>query len=212
MGFVEMLWLVVWPLLFYDGVTVVLGCLWTDSGMLLVQTIAAAISAAILLFFFMGYKRANRIWAGTLLRCEGKWYLLVGVLGVGCCLIFNILIEMSGLKLLFPEYEKVSQELYAPPLGLQILAMGFLIPLVEELIFRGFMYGALRRAGSFGAGVLISSILFGMYHGSVVQGIYAGFFAVILAVSYEKSGSFMVPVLIHSISNLTSVLVESYHY
>jgi len=53
--------------------------------------------------------------------------------------------------------------------------------------------------------------LFGLYHGNVVQGMYAFVMAVMLAWVYEYSGQLLAPVLVHGISNLTSVVAERYH-
>lgn len=206
-----MIWDIIWPILCYDGLTAIVGSFWTEIGALGIQTVSALVTAAVLAAVWRYYGRTDRIWQGSILPARSFWYPLSLVLGVVCCLGLNGLVELSGLKQLFSDYTQVSEELFTSALWLQIVAMGAAIPLTEELIFRGFLYGTLRRYGTIPAAVVISSILFGLYHGNVVQGVYACLFSILLAITYEKSGALSVPVLIHGISNLTSVLVESYH-
>lgn len=234
----ELLWNVVWPLVLYDVVTVAAGMILSEiggaeAGVLLIQAVSAAVTAGILGIMFLRYCRLGRIWSGSKNRTWGhgscseraddsgrvqkfggrKFEALLtwGLLGISGCLFFNGIMELSGLKQMFSGYQQTAGELFAPPLGLQVLAMGCLIPLAEELIFRGFLYGSLRRTCSFGMAAVVSSLIFGIYHGSVVQGIYAGGLALILSAGYEFSGDFMAPVVIHAISNLTSVVFERYH-
>ena len=49
--------------------------------------------------------------------------------------------------------------------------------------------------------VMISALLFGLYHGNLVQGIYAFIMGCLLALVYEWTGSFVAPVLFHMIAN-----------
>lgn len=210
----EILWNTIWPVVLYDSITTVVGLVWNHEQVLAIQTVAAFVAAVILGIQFIRYKRMRRIWTGEAESVGDRW-ALQGiqsiVLGITSCLFLNHLIELSGLKQVFPGYQEVSGELFAPSLGLQILAMGILVPVVEELIFRGFIYGVLRKQCSFVMSAVVSAVLFGLYHGSVVQGLYAGVMAFVLAWSYEYSGWFLVPVTVHGISNLTAVLAEMYH-
>ncbi len=210
----ELLWTMVWPLVLYDGITAFVGVLWPGGDVLAIQAAAAFLAAAVLGIVFFQYKRSHRIWAGGKQKDgDDSWklWLTCILLGVTGCLFFNNMMEVSGLKNLFPGYQKTSQELFAPSLAFQILAMGVLVPVTEELVFRGFIYGALRKARSFAVAAAVSAVLFGLYHGSIVQGLYAGGLAVVLACSYEFSGRLLVPVAVHGISNLTAVVAERYH-
>lgn len=50
--------------------------------------------------------------------------------------------------------------------------VGLLGPVTEEIIFRGFIVGALKKYGKVFA-ICVSAILFGLLHGNLVQGIFA---------------------------------------
>lgn len=54
------------------------------------------------------------------------------------------------------------------PLGVTIalVTVGLVAPFIEELVFRGVVFGAVRRRLSMLPSVLAVSVLFGLYHGS----------------------------------------------
>ena len=80
-------------------------------------------------------------------------------------------------------------------------------PVQEELIFRGYLYGLARRHLGVGAGLVVSSALFAGIHLHLPS--FAGLFmlAVCLALAYEWTGSILVPMAMHALFNLLSVLV-----
>ena len=81
-------------------------------------------------------------------------------------------------------------------------------PLVEEVLFRGLIFGYLRRAGAcFAVANLIQAVLFGIFHMNLVQGIYAavlGFLLGYLAWRYE---SLLVPMALHALFNFFGTVV-----
>lgn len=138
-----------------------------------------------------------------------RWELFVCsvVSGIGACLFFNSLMGLLPL----PEegYRQVSQVLYRPAFFVQILCMGLLIPAAEELVFRGLGYGRMRKELSFWPAVLLSSLCFGLYHGNLAQGFYAGILGIFLAVFYEIGHSLWPCWLFHSAANTVSVVLSS---
>lgn len=93
---------------------------------------------------------------------------------------------------------------------LMIFCVGIFGPLVEEVLFRGMVFGKLRRAFSFLPAALISSAIFGLYHMNLVQGIYAGVFGLILAYVFEKTETIWGCYLLHAFFNLSSYIIEGY--
>lgn len=85
-----------------------------------------------------------------------------------------------------------------------LLAQSLAAPLVEELIFRGIMYTSLRKAPIFvqrGSCVIFCAVLvslvFGWFHGNVLQALYCFCFSLILVWLMEKTGSIWYPVVAH---------------
>ena len=128
---------------------------------------------------------------------------------------YAINLLLMGIAVVFPDMFKAYEELAknfdlstAPP-ALMILVVCLFGPLVEELVFRGMIYGRLRRAFSIAPAAIISGLLFGIFHMNWVQGIYATIFGIILAYVYEKTGTIWGSVLLHMCFNSASYIVEA---
>ncbi len=80
------------------------------------------------------------------------------------------------------------------------LSLCILTPFVEEFIFRGVIYGSLRKFGR-GFAVVTSSAIFGLAHGSIEQMAYAFAFGVALALVFEKTGNLKTSILFHFLNN-----------
>ena len=51
--------------------------------------------------------------------------------GAGSCILVNVLIKLSQIERWFPEIQAVMEALYTPPLLLQVIAVGIVIPIAE---------------------------------------------------------------------------------
>ena len=143
---------------------------------------------------------------------------LLGVLTLICLILVavgyafgtNILFSLTSFVKSSEGFNKVSQVQNAiTPLGGMIL-YGVCSPIAEELVFRGIVYNRTKRHFNVIVSVLITAVLFGAYHGNLVQGIYAFFAAIILTVVYEKSGSLFWAILIHGIMNVIGFALSSF--
>ena len=134
-----------------------------------------------------------------LLLCTGAFTAL-------CFNIFFSLIQFTGSS---ANYEQVAQVQFALPLWAGILLYGFFSPIAEEMVFRGLVYNRLDREYTKGIAIIGSSILFGVYHGNIVQALYGFLLGLMIAVLYEKYGSFLVPVVLHSAANICIYVVSS---
>ncbi|MBO5929106.1 MAG: CPBP family intramembrane metalloprotease [Clostridia bacterium] len=90
---------------------------------------------------------------------------------------------------------------------LNILATAVLPAFVEEWIFRGFVFGSLRAHGD-GVAVVLSSLLFGLFHGNWVQIPFAFMIGLVLAYLVVLTDSIWPSVLLHGVNNLMSVLLS----
>ena len=88
-----------------------------------------------------------------------------------------------------------------------VFAVVILPPLVEETVFRGLILHYLKKGGArFWAANLIQAVLFGIYHGNLVQGIYAFCIGVLLGYLAERYSSLIIPVLVHALFNFFGTL------
>jgi hypothetical protein len=90
-----------------------------------------------------------------------------------------------------------------------VFAVVAVAPVTEELIFRGFLVSGLRptRLGASGA-VLVSSLAWAAIHGQYDLYGMATIFAlgVLLGTARVKTGSVLVPIALHSFSNVISTV------
>lgn len=200
---IEILWEILWPVALYEGLTGICSLVLAGSQELVIQTVSALVLAGVLGTLY----RRNQVWDKTLKgRSLLRAALLLGAAGISASLFFNGLINFSGLKERFVGFQKTAAVLAAPPLWIRILSVGIVIPGAEELIFRGFVYKALRKRYTFCVAAVASSVIFGIYHGSLVQGLYAWAVGMVLAFCCEEYQSVLAAWMAHGFANLTSVL------
>lgn len=83
-------------------------------------------------------------------------------------------------------------------------------PLTEEIIFRGLIFGYLRKTGMpFLAANLIQAVCFGIYHQNVAQGIYTALLGFLLGYLARRYRTLLAPMYLHFLYNLFgTVLVD----
>lgn len=135
-------------------------------------------------------------------------FLLCFCLGLSACIILNHVLIYSGLyELLAQGFEETAQTLYQGKLLPELLSIGILTPIVEELIFRGLIYRRIRWYLNALPAMVFSALLFAVFHGNLLQGIYAFALGFLMAFVYERTHSILAPVCIHVGANLISVLM-----
>ena len=77
---------------------------------------------------------------------------------------------------------------------------------IEELVFRGLLQQRLRDYLGRGWAIVLSAVTFGVYHGNVVQFIYASLIGVFLGCVLERTQDMRAPITAHIVANLWSVM------
>ena len=85
---------------------------------------------------------------------------------------------------------------------LYIFTLSFIVPVTEEMTFRGVVYGELRRSFGPAASVILSAAGFGIMHGLSVHIGYALVCGLIIASCYYLTDSIVAPVILHMIFNI----------
>ncbi len=125
----------------------------------------------------------------------------------------NFFSECAIALIPFPEsvidtYKELYSYLGTGSTVLEVIGVVIITPIAEEIFFRGVAYRLMRKKCSVALCVILSSVLFGLAHGNVLSFVYTVPLGVLLAVSFEASGSIFVPILIHASFNGASYLVE----
>ncbi len=162
--------------------------------------------------FLMGHEVAGRT----------SWFWMVAsmtLVGIGVCpLIQEGTIEV--ILFFVPEYQPPAhptmQALHEArqPIGVIIaIWVGAVViaPVAEELFFRGllqtFLVGVLGRRG---VAILVTSVAFGAVHFFQPDAVGAlAVLAVLIGYSYERTGSLVVPILIHAAFNLKTLVWDA---
>lgn len=98
---------------------------------------------------------------------------------------------------------------YSVPVILGLINYGILQPLEEELVFRGLVYGRMRKYFPAGLSIPFSSLVFGACHGNIVQMLYGFFMGCILAWAFEKYKSLKAPLVLHGGVNAVIYLIST---
>jgi uncharacterized protein len=120
-----------------------------------------------------------------------------------------VVIALVYSALVHPNQEDVTRELGFGHGAFGAIAAGMLIvvaaPFAEEVFFRGFIFGGLRRRLSFPVAALFSAVIFGLFHftgpGSIAVVPQLAFFGFALAWLYEETGSIYPPMAVHAVNN-----------
>jgi membrane protease YdiL (CAAX protease family) len=99
--------------------------------------------------------------------------------------------------------------------GMGVVTMVAIAPLVEEMVFRGLLFGALApRLGVLGS-ALISALLFGAIHGDPVLFPTLAALGFIGAIAYAATGNLTVSVTLHALNNALGAVIlvtQSLHH
>lgn len=93
-----------------------------------------------------------------------------------------------------------------------LLSVMVAAPILEEILFRGVVYEALRKRWSILISILFSSLFFGVVHGSVSSAVVAAVAGVIFCALYERTSSIYTTIIVHSINNLLAFSMICYGF
>lgn len=139
-------------------------------------------------------------------------YPAIAVISAAMCLGLNNLIILSNISSYSENYEETAEIFYQPSFGIQIICLGILMPVCEELTYRGLMYRRMRKDIKFVQSAVFSSLIFALTHGNLVQIMYGFAMGMMLAYVYEKYGSVLAPVFAHVTANVVSVIGTQFQW
>ena len=90
------------------------------------------------------------------------------------------------------------------------LAVPLVLPVIEEILFRGLFYGVFEKRWGIRGAILGSAFLFACVHLQVVGFVYLFCIGVILAWARWRSGSLGLPIAIHGLNNATALLALTF--
>lgn len=166
-----------------------------NSKALLIILIVSIIFLPILYKVFKKYKEKNNF--------KIKNIFIPIAFGVSICLIYNI--TLFQLNNIFNFTNKF--EISSIPIIVQIICSGLLGPILEELLFRGIVYNKLKEFNKPMTAIILSSVIFSLFHSNIIDAIYAFGVSFILIYMYEKYKTLKAPIITHICLNTTIILM-----
>jgi membrane protease YdiL (CAAX protease family) len=156
-------------------------------------------------------------WAELGLRAMAPYWIGPAVLTALGCLVFagavSQVMEQTGGQPMLDEYVAA-----LAPDGVTwqraaalILIVGGLVPLAEELLFRGVLYAWLRQRWGVPLSTCVSAALFALAHANLRMAAQIFVTGIALAVLYERSRSIFVSTLAHGTVNTISLVIIFYY-
>ena len=132
---------------------------------------------------------------------------LIFVMGAAFSQFANMFVALLQSVIDYQEYQETMDQITGnKSLGFLIICMGVIAPIAEEVVFRWLIYLRLRDYMKMGAAAVISGLIFGIYHGNLVQAVYASILGMVFACFLELTGNLWTSVLLHMGANIWSLV------
>lgn len=139
-----------------------------------------------------------------------KAFLYLIPLSFGICVIGNIAASFFPFAADNEVSKEVMEMLNNGELLKALLMVGIIAPIVEELIFRLFLYYIFKRFFNYKVAIIATAILFAVAHMNIEQGVYALFAGLFLAYVRYKYNSIFCPIFMHLLMNVIVVVFADY--
>ena len=130
-------------------------------------------------------------------------YLITIVIAFTSSVGLNVLLILTGFVGKSESYKQVAEKQYGVAFGVGFFIYGVVSPIVEEIVFRGLIFNKMKKYYPMWISVIVSALLFGAWHGNLVQALYGTCMGILLAYTYEKFKDFKIPCMFHAIANIS---------
>lgn len=146
----------------------------------------------------------------TIKKMSFKTVLLFISIGYVLNIITTLIVDIIPKNLTSNSYtESISLALSNENVFWLLLSTGIAAPILEEIIFRDWIYHSWSKINIIVA-IIISSLFFGSAHMNLIQGTYAFILGIIFVCINEKFNSILPGIIMHLTVNSSTVLLESF--
>ncbi|MCC8025774.1 MAG: CPBP family intramembrane metalloprotease [Clostridium sp.] len=138
-----------------------------------------------------------------------KQLLLLYLTGLACGLLLSVLLTLvTYVSPVLNGYQEMSTRTFkGKDFLLLLFTVGLSAPVVEEIIFRGYMYQRLQRGFPKRTAVITASFVFAICHISPFWAAYAFAAALLLCRLLDENRNLLFPIAFHGGFNLSSILL-----
>ena len=130
------------------------------------------------------------------------------------CVLFVPIIFLISIvsKLLLPEFTEQQQvkdlkDSFFEVISRDGIIIILLAPIIEEVIFRGLFYAALKSYFPWFVSLIFSSVIFSLIHENILAFTLLFSLSLLLTLIYELYGKLFYPILIHSCFNISMLFL-----
>ena len=175
-----------------------------------ISMLIGAILTLLVFFIIEKVKKTSLAKETDMKKVTGKQMGLTVIGALGGMFFMNFMLSILPIpEELLGDLTSGMGSLTSYPFWLAIIVNAILIPILEEVVFRGYIFSRLGKAMPAVVAAVISSVIFGLCHGGLVWAIWAGVVGLIICVVRVKSGSIIPGIVFHIIMN-TYGMVCSY--
>jgi uncharacterized protein len=135
-----------------------------------------------------------------------KYFILTTFFSIGIIITLSKLSDL--ICRVFPAFKPNYAYASEYPFVVILVCVVLLPAVYEELIFRKFILQFLRNLFPDSAAILLTSLLFAVFHLNIAQGVTAFVFGVFLSVIAVRTGSILLCIYAHLLNNLFFVLCQ----
>lgn len=139
-----------------------------------------------------------------------KEYMFLGAFAFLSSLGLNLVFGLTGFTGSSQAFSNIAQAQFSVDFLIGLVLYGVLSPIAEETVFRGLIYNRMKRGFRYEIALIVSALLFGCYHGNLVQAVYGTVLGLLIAYMYELYQSFAAPVLFHAVANVSIYALTYY--
>ena len=174
-----------------------------------VSMLIGAILTLLIYFIIEKIKKTSLAKETDMKMVSGKQMGLTVVGALGGMFFLNFMLTILPIPAdLIGDLNSGMSSLTSYPFWLALLVNAILIPILEEVVFRGYLFSRLGKAMPAVVAAVISSVVFGLCHGGLVWAIWAGVTGLIICVVRVKSGSIIPGMIFHIIMNTFGMIVS----
>lgn len=166
----------------------------------------------VLPLFLYRMKKDEAVRAGQKRAVLRPWmYVGIPVFAVICNQLLTVLVNLAVIAIntvFSTELSNAVQEgLFSSNFVIQLIGIGILVPIMEEVLFRGLVYNRFKDYNKEWLSALLGAAVFAVYHGNLLQILFAFPMALIITEVYRRGRTLMAPILFHVAVNVSSIVI-----
>lgn len=170
-----------------------------------ISLVSICLTLPVLFYFFVKEEKTRRHAVSLYKPYQYGWIV---ILGFSACVGFSRFVSLLPFDKIGQSYAQVEQELFNKVFWVQLVVICLLVPIAEEFIYRGMVYKRLREYMPKEGSILVSALIFGVFHFNAMQGLYALGIGILCAYVYEKYGNLLAAMVLHISANSFSVFLN----